>query len=104
MLSAEESGVRIHLELEADEQVQLSLARWYFPEWRGTLHGESIAVARGSVGEIVVVIPRGRSEFEVELVPPLVRRVGIGISFLAVVLFVLALGVHLLPWLGSPPS
>ena len=104
VLAAEASGVRLGLDLEASEPSQLHLARWYFPEWRAELDGEPITVKRGPVGELVVEIPRGRSDLEVVLVPPLVRRIGLWISFLAVVLFGLALGVQLLPWLGSPPS
>ncbi len=104
VLEAEESGTRLRLDLEAPEGLRLRLARWYFPGWRATLNGEAVALEPGPVGEITVWIPQGRSDLEVILEPPLVRRLGIWISAGAVVLFLFALGVQALPWLDLRSS
>jgi len=105
VLAVEEQGTHVRLDLEAPRETRVRLARWYFPRWRASLNGESVPVEPGSMGEVTIEVPKGRSELEVHLEPPLVRRAGSWISAMAVVLFLLALGAHSsLPWFEPPTS
>ena len=104
LLAAEESGTRLRLDLEAPSEMRLRLARWYFPGWRASLNGEPIPVEPGSMGEVTMAVPKGRSHLEVHPETPLVRRVGAWVSAVAVVLFLFALGAHSLPWFEPSTS
>ena len=104
LLPVEDSGTHLRLDLEAPSEMRLRVARWYFPGWRASVNGEPVPVGSGTMGEVTIEIPRGRSTLEVNLEPPLVRRAGVWISATAVVLFLLALGVHSLLWSEATTS
>ena len=104
VLAAEESGACLRLDLEASSETRLRLARWYFPGWWASLNGEPALVEPGPMGEVTIEVPKGRSHLEVDLESHLVRRVGVWISIVAVVLFLLALGTHFLPWFERSTS
>ena len=104
VLSAEEKGTRLRIDLSSPHDTTLRLARWYFPRWRASLDGGPLPVEPGSVGELTMAIPPGRSQLEVVLEPPLVRSIAAWISGLAMVVFLLALGATLLPWFETPTS
>jgi hypothetical protein len=104
LLATEESGTRLRLYLEATGEMRIRLARWYFPGWRASVDGEPVAVEPGPMGEVTIEVPKGRSNLEVNLEPPLLRRAGVWVSAMAVVLFLLALGAHSLPWFEPPTS
>jgi hypothetical protein len=98
VVAVEEEGTRIRLDLNSQEAAKVRLARWYFPRWRASLNGESLVVEPGPLGEISMAIPKGRSQLEVHLDPPLVRRTFVWISGLAMVVFLLASAASFLPW------
>ncbi len=105
VLAIEEQGTHIRLDLEALRETRVRLARWYFPGWRASLNGETLAVEPGTGGEISVLVPKGRGHLDILLEPPRVRQVATWISALAVVLFVLAfVGARILPWFEPPTS
>jgi hypothetical protein len=98
VVAVEEEGTRIRLDLNSQEATKVRLARWYFPRWRASLNGEPVVVEPGPLGEISMAIPKGRSQLEVHLDPPLVRRTFAWISGLAMVVFLLASAASFLPW------
>ena len=112
LLATEESGTRLRLHLEAPRRNADTPGALVLPG----MASERRMVSRYRwslvpMGEVTIEVPKGRSNLEVNLEPPLVRRAGVWISALAVVLFLLALGAHSLPWfeplyllVGSSPG
>jgi uncharacterized membrane protein len=98
VLAVEQEGTLIRLDLNSPEATNVRLARWYFPRWRASLNGEPLVVEPGSLGEISMAIPDGRSQLEVHLEPPLARRAFVWVSGLAMVVFLLASAASFLPW------
>jgi len=80
----------MQLDLEADGQAEIHLARWNFPGWRASLDGVDTPVLSGRSGEILVQIPPGRHRLNVWLSQPAARRWGLLISGFSMVMFALA--------------
>ncbi|MGR9086431.1 MAG: hypothetical protein ACU841_05070 [Gammaproteobacteria bacterium] len=83
----DESGTGIVLEATAALPVRIELKRWFFPDWKATVNGMEHPVAVSDNGLLSVDIPPGHSRISLKLHPPILRRVGVRISLVAVLLW-----------------
>jgi hypothetical protein len=77
-------GTHCLLHVESERPVRLELARWAFPGWRARLEGRPVPLAPGPFGSIELAIPAGSSRLELDYRSPLVRRVTVAISAVAI--------------------
>ncbi|MEE8509353.1 MAG: hypothetical protein V3T07_09835 [Myxococcota bacterium] len=87
------NGTWIELEVTADEVVRLRLARWAFPGWRLERSGVVVPWQANRDGSIDVVVPAGETRLELRYQAPRVRRIALGVS-----------GLALLVWIGLVSS
>jgi hypothetical protein len=73
-------GTRIALAVTAQEPTRLRLARWAFPGWEGSFAGRPVALLPSRRGVLEVELEAGSGLLELELHPPLSRRIGLALS------------------------
>lgn len=83
------TGSWIELEVTADEAVRLRLARWAFPGWRLERSGEVVPWQANRDGSIDVFVPAGETRLELRYQAPPVRRITLGVSGLALLVWIL---------------
>jgi hypothetical protein len=94
-----DAGSRVELRVTADAPVRVRVARWAFPGWRLALSGRTAAWRAAADGSIEIDVPAGETFVELRYRAPGSRRLGLGVSGLALAVWLAALGGRRL-WLG----
>ena len=80
------SRSNVYIEAGQSTPGELHLARWYFPGWRATIDGVDQLMGTGPLGTVMVNIPAGRHQVHVWISQPDLRKWGLLISGLSLLL------------------
>jgi len=86
-------GTEIRLETRSGAANRIRIGRWCFPGWTLTVNGKARPVRPNPVGSIDVEIPAGTATVRLEMHTPGIRRLGLWISALGLVLLALLAGL-----------
>jgi len=90
-----DTGTKIILETNSPRPARLELKRWFFPGWRCTVNGKPHGLESNAMGSIDVLVPAGVSQIALELHPPLLRQVTLGLSLTSLLVWFCMLTVAL---------
>ena len=82
-----ESGTMLLLRVHADGAVVVRLGRWVFPGWALLVDGVSQELEPNRFGSVDVAISTGTHDVELRFRAPAVRRAGLVVSVVALVLW-----------------